>query len=183
MCPPLRVGGRDGPLLLPDHSSHSPSHNSDDYHNPQINTLTLSQSGVTTRNCLLRQLHGACCVALLLLGCWVGRGAGYDPRSWRWLTATATAGGRSSQCGRRTEEGGREGGLCNSKTKHRAACCQNHCCLEVTFVYKNLAYVCLSGRWEPHIFHKSEVERWSSCCLAKRLRDTFLPKLVPTTNK
>ena len=39
--------------------------------------------------------------------------------------------------------GGREGGgLCNSKTKHRAACCQNHCCLEVTFVYKN---VCLSG--------------------------------------
>ena len=53
-------------------------------------------------------------------------------------------------------EGGREGGLCNSKTKHRAARCQNHCCLEAIFVYKNLSYVCLSGRWDPYIFQKSE---------------------------
>ena len=112
MCPPLRVGGRDGPLLLPDHSSHSPSHNSDDYHNPQINTLTLSQSGVTTRNCLLRQLHGACCVALLLLGCWVGRGGlattpGAGAGSLLRLLLEAAA---ASAAVARRREGGREGG-------------------------------------------------------------------------
>ena len=54
------------------------------------------------------------CIVVVVLGGIVG--AGYDPRSWRWLTATATAGGRSSQCGRRTEEeGGREEGYVTAK--------------------------------------------------------------------
>ena len=104
-CPPLRVGGRDGPspprsLSLLTHFSQP----SDDCHNPGLSLSPLSSGCVTTRNCLWRQLDKAT-KPLLLWGL-----AGHDPRSWRRLTATATARGRSSQCGRCTEEeGGREG--------------------------------------------------------------------------
>ena len=137
-------------------------------------TLTLSQSGVTTRNCLGRQLPGAAKPLLLLLGLVLG-----------WLEtpelATAHCYGNCWRPQQPPPQGGgeRAGVLRNSKTKHRTVkAAKNHCCPELNFA--GSTNVCLFGRREPRLFHKShKSDRWRSCCLAARLREPRLCSFQP----